>query len=586
MPFQRRQDRLLRRFASYYRPHWPLFILDFSSAFLMASLDLVFPVAVQWTIDHIIPQRNMALFLMIGAALLGLYLLRSLLEYIVNYWGHVLGVRIEFDMRQDLFDHIHKLSFRYFDHTKTGHIMSRLVNDLNEISELAHHGPEDLFIATITLCGAIVIMMTINWQLTLPILFLVVVMGWFAVKKNRQMQEALRNVRLRVADINARVEDSISGVRVVKSCTNESYEIEKFKHDNRKFRSSKQESFRAMAQFFSGINLFSNLANLAVVLLGGYFVFRGQITVGVMVGFLLYVSMFLQPIRRISILVETYQKGMAGFHRFVETMKVEPEIIDRKDAQKAGRLRGDISIDRVSFAYSPGKIILSDVDLKIAPGETVALVGPSGVGKTTICNLIPRFYDIQEGKISIDGVDIRDYTQRSLRRNIGIVQQDVYLFSGTVKENIAYGKIDTGDEEIIEAAIRANAHEFIMELEDGYETYVGERGVMLSGGQRQRIAIARIFLKNPPILILDEATSALDNETEAMIQEALFKLSRNRTTLVIAHRLTTVRNADRILVLTDEGIAEEGSHTDLLQKGGYYARLYEAQFNGFIPDTA
>ncbi|NLI70295.1 MAG: ABC transporter ATP-binding protein [Firmicutes bacterium] len=577
---------MLRRFASYYRPHWPLFILDFSSAFLMASLDLVFPVAVQWTIDHIIPQRNMALFLMIGAALLGLYLLRSLLEYIVNYWGHVLGVRIEFDMRQDLFDHIHKLSFRYFDHTKTGHIMSRLVNDLNEISELAHHGPEDLFIATITLCGAIVIMMTINWQLTLPILFLVVVMGWFAVKKNRQMQEAFRNVRLRVADINARVEDSISGVRVVKSFTNESYEIEKFKHDNRKFRSSKQESFRAMAQFFSGINLFSNLANLAVVLLGGYFVFRGQITVGVMVGFLLYVSMFLQPIRRISILVETYQKGMAGFHRFVETMKVEPEIIDRKDAQKAGRLRGDISIDRVSFAYSPGKIILSDVDLKIAPGETVALVGPSGVGKTTICNLIPRFYDIQEGKISIDGVDIRDYTQRSLRRNIGIVQQDVYLFSGTVKENIAYGKIDTGDEEIIEAAIRANAHEFIMELEDGYETYVGERGVMLSGGQRQRIAIARIFLKNPPILILDEATSALDNETEAMIQEALFKLSRNRTTLVIAHRLTTVRNADRILVLTDEGIAEEGSHTDLLQKGGYYARLYEAQFNGFIPDTA
>ncbi|MFY9114215.1 MAG: ABC transporter ATP-binding protein [Dethiobacteria bacterium] len=577
---------MLRRFARYYRPHWPLFVLDFGCAFLMASLDLIFPVTVQWIIDHIIPQRDLALFFRICICLLGLYLLRSLFEYIVNYWGHVLGVRIEYDMRQDLFDHIHKLSFRYFDHTRTGHIMSRLVNDLNEISELAHHGPEDLFIATVTLCGAFIIMLIINWRLTLPLFLLILVMSLFAVKKNRQMQETFRRVRLRVADINARVEDSISGVRVVKSFTNEGYEMEKFEHDNRNFRHSKQQSYRVMAQFFSGIKLLSNLTNLAVVFLGGYFVFRGQITVGVMVGFLLYVSMFLQPIRRISILVETYQRGMAGFHRFVETMEVEPEIVDKKDAHKAGRLKGDIFIDRVTFGYYPGKNILQDISLKIAPGETVALVGPSGAGKTTTCNLIPRFYDIREGSISIDGIDIRNYTQRSLRQNIGIVQQDVYLFSGTVKENIAYGKIDTTDEKIIEAAVRANAHEFIMEMEEGYDTYVGERGVMLSGGQRQRIAIARIFLKNPPILILDEATSALDNETEAMIQEALFKLAQDRTTLVIAHRLTTVRNADRILVLTDEGIAEEGSHAELLEKGGYYARLYEAQFNGFIPDIA
>lgn len=577
---------MLKRFVKYYRPHLPLFILDFSCAFAIAGLDLVFPVAVQWIIDQIFPQHDLDLLARICAGLLGLYLLRALLQYIVDYWGHVLGVRMEYDMRQDLFDHIQKLSFRYFDKTKTGHIMSRLVNDLNEISELAHHGPEDLFIATVTLTGAFIIMMMLNWKLALLVFLPIPAMIWFAVSKNKEMQTTFRNVRLKVADINARVEDSISGVRVVKSFTNEWYEKEKFERDNLNFRRSKQRSFRVMAQFFSGINLFSNLISLIVLFFGGYFIYRGELTLGVLVGFLLYVNMFLQPIRRISVLVETYQRGMAGFHRFVETLQIEPEIIDHKEARPAGRLKGAIVFDNVTFSYNRDKNILEDISLRIAPGETVALVGPSGAGKTTLCNLIPRFYDVQKGSIKIDGIDIRDFTQRSLRQNIGIVQQDVFLFTGTIRENIAYGKIETTDEEIVAAAKQANAHDFIMELEKGYDTYTGERGVMLSGGQRQRIAIARIFLKNPPILILDEATSALDSETEAMIQEALSELSRDRSTLVIAHRLATVRRAHRIIVLTDDGIVEEGTHAQLLKKNGYYARLYRAQFDGFIPDIA
>ncbi len=577
---------MLKRFVKYYRPHLPLFILDFSCAFAIAGLDLVFPVAVQWIIDQIFPQHDLDLLARICAGLLGLYLLRALLQYIVDYWGHVLGVRMEYDMRQDLFDHIQKLSFRYFDKTKTGHIMSRLVNDLNEISELAHHGPEDLFIATVTLTGAFIIMMMLNWKLALLVFLPIPAMIWFAVSKNKEMQTTFRNVRLKVADINARVEDSISGVRVVKSFTNEWYEKEKFERDNLNFRRSKQRSFRVMAQFFSGINLFSNLISLIVLFFGGYFIYRGELTLGVLVGFLLYVNMFLQPIRRISVLVETYQRGMAGFHRFVETLQIEPEIVDHKEARPAGRLKGEIVFDNVTFSYNRDKNILEDISLRIAPGETVALVGPSGAGKTTLCNLIPRFYDLQKGSIKIDGIDIRDFTQRSLRQNIGIVQQDVFLFTGTIRENIAYGKIETTDEEIVAAAKQANAHDFIMELEKGYDTYTGERGVMLSGGQRQRIAIARIFLKNPPILILDEATSALDSETEAMIQEALSELSQDRSTLVIAHRLATVRRAHRIIVLTDDGIVEEGTHAQLLKKNGYYARLYRAQFDGFIPDIA
>ncbi len=577
---------MLKRFIRYYKPHMNLFYLDFGCAFIIAGLDLVFPMAVRAIIDQILPDRNVQLLLWVAGGLLVLYVIRALLQYTVDYWGHVLGVRMEYDMRRDLFDHIQKLSFRYFDNTKTGHIMSRLVNDLNEIAEMAHHAPEDLFIATVTLSGAFAIMLTINWQLALLTFLLIPFMLWFAIRKNRRMQAAFRDMRLKVADINARVEDSISGVRVVKSFTNERYEKEKFKAENKNFRQSKQNAYHVMAQFFSGINLFSNLINLVVVTCGGLLVYRGAMTLGTLVGFLLYVNMFMQPIRRITILVETYQRGMAGFHRFMETLEIEPEIVDKKGALSAGRLTGEVIFDRVTFSYNQSANILKEVSLRIAPGETVALVGPSGAGKTTLCSLIPRFYEVEKGQITIDGADIRDLTQQSLRYNIGIVQQEVFLFTGTVRENIAYGKLDTSEEEIIAAAKNASAHEFISALENGYDTYIGERGVKLSGGQKQRISIARIFLKNPPILILDEATSALDNETEAVIQEALFKLARNRTTLVIAHRLTTIKNADRILVLTDDGIVEEGSHAALLERDGHYARLYKAQFNGFIPETA
>lgn len=577
---------MIKRFIQYYKPHMPLFFLDFSCAFLVAILDLVFPMAARTIIDRIIPDRNIELLLWVAGGLLLLYILRAILQYIVDYWGHVLGVFMEFDMRRDLFDHIQKLSFRYFDNNKTGHIMSRLVNDLNEIAEMAHHAPEDLFVATVTLSGAFIIMLTINWQLALLTFLLIPIMLWFAIKKNRRMQAAFRDMRMKVADINARVEDSISGVRVVKTFTNEPYEEEKFRVENLNFRQSKQNAYKVMAHFFSGINLFSNLINLVVITFGGLMVIRGTMTLGTLVGFLLYVNMFMQPIRRITVLVETYQRGMAGFHRFLETLEIKPDIVDKKGAYEAGRLTGEIIFNRVTFSYNQKATILTDVSLKIYPGEKVALVGPSGAGKTTLCSLIPRFYEVEDGVIMIDGTDIRDFTQRSLRQNIGIVQQDVFLFTGTVRENIAYGKPDTNEADIIAAAKNACAHDFIMALENGYDTYIGERGVKLSGGQKQRISIARIFIKDPSILILDEATSSLDNETEALVQEALNKLVQHRTTMVIAHRLTTIKNADRILVLTDDGIVEEGAHNELLKQDGHYARLYRSQFKGFIPETA
>ena len=577
---------MIRRFSKYYRAHLPLFFLDFGCAFLIAGLDLVFPMAVGKLIDDVLPNKNLRLMILMGVGLLILYILRYFLNYVVDYLGHVLGVRMEYDMRKDLFNHIHKLSFTYFDNTKTGHIMSRLVNDLNEISELAHHGPEDLFIATVTLVGAFIILLTVHWPLALITFAIVPLMLWFAISKNKHMQNAFKEMRLKVADINAQVEDSISGVRVVKSFTNEWYEEEKFEVGNASFRISRENAFKVMAQFFSGINFFSNLISLVVVIFGGIFIYYDQLTIGELVGFLLYVTMFLQPIRRITTLVENFQKGMAGFNRFTETLDLQPDILDDKDAITVGRIQGDLGFENVTFSYNDKKDILRNISLQIKSGETVALVGPSGGGKTTLCSLIPRFYEIDQGKIRVDGMDIRKITQKSLRENIGIVQQDVFLFSGTIKENIAYGKIGASDEEIVAAAKMANAHEFIMGTDNGYDTYIGERGVKLSGGQKQRVSIARIFLKNPPILILDEATSALDNETEQVIQESLYQLSENRTTLIIAHRLATIRKADRIMVLTDEGIVEEGSHETLLNNNGIYARLYKAQFDGFIPDVA
>ena len=569
---------LVKRFAKYYRPHIPLFTLDFSCAFALAGLELVFPAVVSLIIDEILPARDLRLLFYYAGGLFALYLLGCVLTYVVDFYGHLLGTKIEYDMRTDIFEHINKLSFSYFDNTKTGHLMSRITNDLMEITELAHHGPEDLFSASIMLIGSFFILIQKNVPLTLAIFAIVPVMLWFAIRKNKHMRRTFQELRARVADINAQLEDSISGVRVAKAFGNEGHEQSKFERGNMAFQTSRVGSYRVMAEFFTGIKFFMFLINIVVISLGGLYVYRGTLSVGDFVAFFLYVGMFLQPVRRITALMEGYQRGMAGFRRFLEVMDTHPDISDHPDADELATVVGRITFDNVTFSYNDNQNVLKNLSFSVLPGETVAVVGPSGGGKTTLCSLIPRFYEVQDGSILVDDYDIRKVTQKSLRQHIGIVQQDVFLFNETVKENIAYGRIGAKEEDIIAAARKANAHEFIMGLENGYDTFIGERGVKLSGGQKQRLAIARMFLKNPPILILDEATSALDNETEQVIQESLFDLAENRTTLIIAHRLATIRRADRIMVLTDEGIVEEGNHVDLLKRGGIYARLYNAQF--------
>ncbi len=553
-------------------------MLSFSCSFLMSMLDLIFPFVVGRMIDDILPSRNLDLIIMVAGGMLLVYLLRYILQYTVDYWGHVLGTRMEHDMRRDLFNHVNRLSFNYFDNTKTGHVMSRLVNDLHEISELAHHGPEDIFIASVTLLGSFIILLNIHWPLALITFAIVPIMLIFAVLKNKRMRHAFMEMRIKIADVNAQAEDSISGVRVVKSFANEHFEEAKFAVGNKNFQHAREGAFKVMAEFFAGIHLFSNLIHLLVLVAGGLFIYNGQMQTGQLVGFLLYVSMFMQPIRRITALIENYQKGMSGFQRFFDTLQINPDIQDKKNAITLENVYGDIHFDNVTFNYGSDQGVLEDINLRIHPGETLAIVGKSGGGKTTLCNLIPRFYEVEKGAIKIDGKDIREFTQKSLRENIGIVQQDVFLFSGSVRDNILYGNIEASDEEIIDAAKKAHAYDFIMNLQNGFDTYIGERGVKLSGGQKQRLAIARIFLKNPAILLLDEATSALDNETERIIQRALRELSKDRTTVAIAHRLSTIKDADRIIVLTDEGIIEEGSHEALMVKNGEYRKLYESQF--------
>jgi ATP-binding cassette, subfamily B, bacterial len=569
---------MLKKFIQYYKPHKGLFILDFSCAFLISIIDLISPMVAKNIVDSVIPSKNLKLLMTIGIVLLIVYVLRSVLQYIVDYWGHMLGVRMEYDMREDLFSHISKLPFSYFDNNKTGQIMSRLVNDLNEIAELAHHGPEDLFIAAITLIGSFAIMMTLNVKLALSILIIIPFMLYFGINKNKLMRKSFRELRSKLGDINSQAEDSISGIRVVKAFNNEQYEQKKFRIGNLNFKKAKEDSYKAMAEFFSGITFFSNFINLIILVYGGYLITINDLTIGDLVGFLLYISLFLQPIRKISNLIENYQKGMASFSRFIEIMNVNPSIKDSKNAINIENIKGDIKLEHVNFSYEGKKEILSDINLHIKPNETVAFVGASGVGKTTLCNLIPRFYEVISGSIKIDNIDIKDIYLKSLRNNIGVVQQDVFLFYGTIKENIAYGNINASDDEIIKAAKNANAHEFIISLENGYDSYIGERGVKLSGGQKQRIAIARMFLRNPKILILDEATSALDNKTEQIIQKALHDLSKDRTTLVVAHRLATIKNADRIVVLDKDKISEVGKHEELINKKGIYASLYESQF--------
>ncbi|WP_391557250.1 ABC transporter ATP-binding protein [Robertmurraya sp.] len=569
---------MIRRFFTYYGPHKKLFTIDFTAAVIVALLELAFPLAVQWFIDSLLPSGNWSMILSVSLGLLAFYIISTFLQYIVNYLGHMLGINIETDMRQQLFTHVQRQSFRFFDNTKTGHIMSRITNDLFDLGELAHHGPEDIFIACMTFIGAFWIMLTINVKLALIAVFMVPLLIWLITFCNLRMNKAWSNMYNDIADVNSRVEDSVSGARVVQSFTNEAFEIKRFKSNNERFRLSKLSAYKVMSFSLSGIYMMTRFFVLIVLVYGAWLSFSGELTYGELVGFILYVNVLFKPIDKISAIMELYPKGMAGFKRFLELIDTTPDVLDQNDAIEMDELKGNIRFKDVNFHYDSSKSILQGINLQINKGETVAFVGPSGAGKTTICSLIPRFYDVTSGAISIDGIDIRSMTKNSLRSNIGIVQQDVFLFTGTIRENIAYGKLHASQEEIEDAARRAHLQDFIASLPNGYETQIGERGLKLSGGQKQRLAIARMFLKNPPILILDEATSALDTETEMIIQTALSELAKNRTTLIIAHRLATIRNANRIVVVTEEGIAEQGTHDELIEKGGLFANLHQVQF--------
>lgn len=573
----------LKRFISYYGPYKHLFFADMLCAMVLSGIDLVFPLIVRYLLNdvYVLPDKSKILkyVLIIGSALLAMYVVRLFCQYFITSWGHIMGARMEADMRRDIFGHLQKLSFSYYDNTNTGKLMSRIVTDLFDISELAHHGPEDLFISILKLGGSFIILVTINLKITLILLLFTFVMLYFSVFYNSSMRDVFKRNREKIANVNAQVQDSLSGIRVVKSFANEEIEKSKFKEGNMEFLHTKNESYFIMGRFFSGNGFFQGLLYLAVILSGGIFISTGSLSISDLVIYILYINIFLNPIDKLVNFTEQFQRGLSGFDRFSEVMNTEPDIKDKKDAVELINPKGNIDFKGVSFSYNDKHTVLNNININIPAGRKVALVGPSGGGKTTFCSLIPRFYEISEGSITIDSVDVRDIKLRSLRNSIGIVQQDVYLFAGSIGENIAYGKPGASQEEVVKAAKKANIHDFILGLEDGYDTYVGERGVKLSGGQKQRISIARVFLKNPPILILDEATSALDNESERFIQNSLEELSKNRTTLVIAHRLSTIRNADEIVVLTDEGIKEKGNHDELLEREGVYAYLYNMQFD-------
>jgi len=575
--------KLLKRFVHYYKPHKKLFFLDMACSLLIAVADLFYPMITKSIINDFVPNQKLRLLITWGLVLLGIYLIKSVLNYIVSYHGHVVGVRMQADMRADLFAHLEKLPFSYFDENKSGVLMSRLVNDLFDVSELAHHGPENLFLASILFVGSFVLLSTICMPLTLIIFCLVPLILLFAVKMRSMMNEAFRRSREQIAEVNADIETAIAGVRVTRAYTSEDYECRKFERENRRFQQCRSQAYRAMGTFHSGMTLFSDLLYVTVILAGGLFYYYKQIDIGEFTTFLLYIGLFLDPIKRFVALFEQFQEGMTGFRRFAEIMETPVET-DAEDAVELTDVKGEIALENCTFAYRPeegseARNVLSDLSLTIPEGKIVALVGPSGGGKTTVCNLIPRFYELQGGRITVDGVDITRLTRRSLRSAIGIVSQDVFLFHGTIRDNIAYGCENATDEEIERAAKEAQIHDYIMGLEKGYDTQVGERGVKLSGGQKQRISIARVFLKNPRILILDEATSALDNATEMLVQQALDRLTKGRTVIVVAHRLSTVRGADRILVLSESGIEEQGTHEELMAKeGGIYRELYSYQF--------
>jgi len=567
---------LIKRFISYYKPHKRLFILDMICAFIVALCDLVYPVIARNIINVYVPNQQLQLLITWAVVLLIIYVIKAFLNYVIQYWGHIVGVRIQGDMRAEMFDKLERLPFSYFDNNKTGSIMSRMINDLMDISELAHHGPEDAFLSVIMLVGSFIMLASINIWLCLIVFAVLPFIVLFAVKTRKGMNAAFKKSREEIAEVNSEAESAISGMRVSRAYTAREYENGKFRRSNGRFIKARSNAYKQMGIFFSGMGLFSDLLYLLVLAAGGLFFYFGIIDIGDFTAFLLYITMFLKPINRLVSLFEQIQNGMTGFERFCAVMD-QPNEEDAPGAVDAGVLKGDISFKGVSFAYplNEEQLVLKGVDIDIPQGKTVALVGESGGGKTTMCHLIPRFYEIGEGSITVDGRDIREYSRDSLRRNIGMVAQDVFLFNGTVAENIGYGKAGATMEEIEAAARAASIHEYIMTLPDGYNTGVGERGVKLSGGQKQRISIARVFLKNPPILILDEATSALDNATEREISRSLAELCKGRTCLIVAHRLSTVRNADEIIVVGRDGVKERGTHDELIEAGGVYASLHK-----------
>lgn len=571
-----------KKFLSYYRPYLKLFLADMFCAMIAAGITLVFPMIIRYITGTVLIADNfeMGIIYKLGIFMVVLVIVEYLCNYFVAYQGHVMGVYMERDLRNELFQHYQKSSFSFYDEQKTGQLMSRLTNDLFSLTELYHHGPEDIVISFIKFFGAFIILATINLKLTLIVFAFIPVMGAFIYYYNRKMKRAFKRNKQRVGDINARIEDNLSGIRVVKSFGNESHEIIKFHDENSRYVSSKKNSYFYMGKFHSGLGAFTSMVTVAAVFFGAIFISNDGLNTADLIAFLLYINNLIDPVKKFINFTEQFQDGITGFERFMEILEIEPDIKDKKDAHNLLDVKGAIEYRHVGFRYNQkSDYVLKDIDLKVAPGEYIALVGSSGAGKTTICSLLPRFYEVSEGDIFIDGQNIKDIKLNSLRQNIGIVQQDVYLFAGTILDNIRYGRFDATDEEVIEAAKKANAHDFIMELPDGYDTDCGQRGVKLSGGQKQRLSIARVFLKNPPILIFDEATSALDNESEHIVQQSLESLAKNRTTLVIAHRLSTIKNAKRICVLSTKGIEEEGTHDELLAKNGQYATFYKMQFN-------
>ena len=569
----------MKKFIRYYAPYKAVFFLDLICAAVISLVDLAFPQILRTLTKTLFTEpadRILQALLPIGAGLLVIYILQALCKYYVSYQGHMMGANMERDMRQQLFDHYEKLSFSYYDQNNSGQMMSKLVSDLFDISEFAHHGPENLFISLIKIIGSFIFLFLINWRLAIPLLVLVVFMLFFSYGQNKKMQATFMDNRRKIGDVNSSLQDTLAGIRVVQSFANEDIEREKFMKSNQGFLRSKDANYKCMGSFMSGNLFFQGMMYLVTLVFGGWLIAQGKMEAADLAMYALYIGIFISPIQILVELTEMMQKGLSGFRRFLDVVETEPEIVNTPDAESIDEVNGHVSYENVSFHYSDDDTpVLSNVTFDIPAGKSVALVGPSGSGKTTICSLLPRFYDVTGGRVTIDGKDVRDLTLESLRNQIGLVQQDVYLFCGSIKENIAYGKPGASMEEIEDAARKANIHEFIMELPDGYDTFVGERGTRLSGGQKQRISIARVFLKNPSILILDEATSALDNESERWIQKSLEELAKNRTTITIAHRLSTIRNADEILVVADNGIAERGTHEELLKQGGIYAHYNE-----------